>query len=131
MFYLRNICCVNCGWLFVYIPRYIIDLYLLLIKGEDGPRYVKYLSLESLYFVSEASMAILIVVGPINQRLSRIKLIPIKCLAIVIGLLLFHLISPLPPTLGDLIVPLQMALSNLAIAECHMISDLLTKGEQR
>lgn len=128
MFYLRNICCVNCGWPFVYIPRYIIDLYLLLLKREDGARYVKYLSLESLHFVSEASMAILIVVRLIKS-FHRIKLISTKCLAIVIGLLLFLLISRLPPTLGDLIVPHQMVLSNLAIAQCHMINDLSSNLE--
>jgi len=89
-------------------------------------------SLASLHTVSGASMAILLVVQLI-KGLPVINLIPTKCLAIVIGILLFFITSPLPSSFGDLTVIILNGLlcASTAIGGWHMISDLSAKEEQK
>jgi len=89
-------------------------------------------SLATLHTVSGASMAILLVVQLI-KGLPVIKLIPTKCLAMVIGIFLFLITSPLPSSIGDLtvIVLNGFLCASTAIGGWHMISDLSTKEEQK
>ncbi|HVJ50104.1 hypothetical protein [Desulfitobacterium sp.] len=89
-------------------------------------------SLELLRSVSGASMAILLVVQLIKD-FPVIKLLPTKCIAIVIGVLLFLLISPFPSSLGEFaVIVLNGFLSaSTAIGGWHMMSDFSTKGEQK
>lgn len=89
-------------------------------------------SLTILHTVSGASMAILLVVQLI-KGLPLINLIPTKCLAIFIGILLFLITSPLPSSFGDLTVIVLNGLlcASAAIGGWHMISDLSTKEEQK
>ena len=87
-------------------------------------------SLASLHTVSGAGMAILLVVQ-LTKGLPVIKLIPTKCLAIVIGILVFLITSPLPSSFGDLTVIVLNGLlcASTAIGGWHMISDLSAKEE--
>lgn len=64
-------------------------------KGGKSMTAQTLFSLAALHTVSGASMAILLVVQLI-KGLPVINLIPTKCLAIVIGILLFLITSPLP-----------------------------------
>jgi len=89
-------------------------------------------SLTALHTVSGASMAILLVVQLI-KGLPVINLMPTKCLAIVIGMLLFLITSPLPASLGDLTIIILNGLlcASTAVGGWHMISDLSAKEEQK
>lgn len=88
-------------------------------------------TLATLHTVSGSSLAILLVVQLI-KGVPFVKKMPTQCLALIIGILLFFVTSPIPTSLGDLTVIILNGLlsASTAIGGWHMINGVVPKDEK-